>query len=352
MSNHYMLTGYPGFLSGRLFRGLVQHDPSARFTFLVHPSQMDKARQQIGSQDHVHLLEGDITLEDLGIPEEETNRLREEVTHFLHLAAIYDLAVPKDAAYKVNVKGTDHVNRFVQSLTHLKRYVYFSTAYVSGTRTGKVTEEDLACGQDFKNHYEETKFEAEKLVRDLKGVPTTIIRPGVVVGDSQTGETEKFDGPYFIFRYLDAMNPFPVPYVGKGENPFNIVPVDYIIQSTVYLTHAGKDGTFHLTDPSPYSAREVYEMIAEELLGKKPRYTIPEKIAKAMMSIRMIRRYFGVEKEAISYMSSQSDYDSSWTQSVLREGGIHCPDFKSYLPNLVRYYREHREDTAKKIPIR
>lgn len=354
MSSQYMMTGYPGFIAGRLFRALAERDPAASFVFLVHPSQLEKARELTKREERVRLLVGDITQEDLGLSVEELPILRESITHFFHLAAIYDLAVPKDLAYTVNVTGTEQVNRFVGTLNHLKRYIYFSTAYVSGDRTGIVKEDELDCGQGFKNHYEATKFEAEKRVAALQEVPYTIIRPGVVVGDSQTGETVKFDGPYFVMRFLDGMRNLPVPYVGKGDNPFNIVPVDYILKVTVYLAHAEKatHRTFHLTDPSPYTAREVYRMICEELRGKTPSYTIPGKMADGLMSIPLVRKFFNVEKESISYMSEQSEYDCSQAVSVLAEGGIHCPDLSSYLPNLIRYYKEHREDSDKKIAIR
>ncbi|GGA33926.1 3-beta hydroxysteroid dehydrogenase [Kroppenstedtia guangzhouensis] len=354
MSNQYMMTGYPGFIAGRLFRALAERDPSASFVFLVHPSQLEKARELTEAEERVRLLVGDITREGLGLSAEELPALRESITHFFHLAAIYDLAVPREAAYTVNVIGTEHVNRFVSTLKHLKRYIYFSTAYVSGNRTGIVKEDELDCGQGFKNHYEATKFEAEKRVAALKDVPCTIIRPGVVVGDSQTGETVKFDGPYFVMRFLDGMGNLPVPYVGKGSNPFNIVPVDYILKATVWLAHAekGANRTFHLTDPSPYTAREVYRMICEELRGKAPSYTIPGKVADWLMSIPPVRKFFDVERESISYMSEQSEYDCSQAVSVLAEGGIRCPDLASYLPTLVRYYKEHREDPDKKILIR
>ena len=87
----------------------------------------------------------------------------------------------------------------------LERLAYVSTAYVAGKRTGVVYEHELVMGQDFKNHYESTKFQAEVWVRELLDpVPTTILRPAIVVGDSRTGETEKFDGPYYILRAISG----------------------------------------------------------------------------------------------------------------------------------------------------
>ena len=120
-----------------------------------------------------------------------------------HLAAVYDLAVPKDIAWKVNVHGTDTFNQVVVQFPHLKRYMYFSTAYVAGKREGKLLETELIRPSGFKNHYEETKFEAELLVENLKEkIPVTIIRPGIVRGNSKTGETIKFDGPYFFINMI------------------------------------------------------------------------------------------------------------------------------------------------------
>lgn len=349
----YMMTGFPGFLANRLIQEIIKRNSSASFVLLVHPDQMEKARQMTAANPQIQLVEGDITIKNLALSPEKAELLRRQVTYFFHLAAIYDLAVPQEKAYKVNVKGTEHVNQFVKTISNLKRYIYFSTAYVSGDREGKVTENELDMGQSFKNHYEQTKFEAEKRVAELEGVPVTIIRPGIVVGNSQTGETIKFDGPYFIMRFLDRLRAFPVPQLGKGEPYINIVPVDYIVDATLFLaeTEKGANQTFHLTDPSPYRSREVYKMICQELLGKTPSWRIPLTLASALLAVRPIRRWFGVVKEALSYFECRSIYDNSKTQALLKEGGIFCPDLATYLPNLVRYYVEHRNDPGKKVNI-
>ena len=125
----------------------------------------------------------------------------------------------------------------MKKLPNLERYIYFSTAYVVGNREGTLYETELIAPERFKNHYEETKYEAEVLVDKLKDeVPITIIRPGIVKGHSHTGETIKFDGPYFIMNFLERLKFFPlIPRLGKGESYVNLVPIDYIIQATTYL---------------------------------------------------------------------------------------------------------------------
>ncbi|MFS0823045.1 SDR family oxidoreductase [Bacillus sp. 1P02SD] len=298
---HMLMTGFPGFLATRLLHALMQKYESAHFVLLVHPSQFELANDRIKDLDNVEVKIGDITEESLGFSEVDRDLLREKVTHVFHLAAIYDLAVSQPIAEKVNIEGTKNINQFVQSLQRLERYVYFSTAYVSGDRTGMIRETELQMGQKFKNHYEETKYKAEILVQELEDVPFTIIRPGITVGNSETGETSKFDGPYFIMRILDRIRFMPIPYLGKGDVLFNVVPYDYLIDATVYLSEAegAERKTFHLTDPNPHQARDLYRMICEELLGKKPTWTISPRLVELGLSLSFMRKFFGVEKEAV-----------------------------------------------------
>ena len=136
----------------------------------------------------------------------------------------------------MNVDGTGNVLDFCAAAKSLERLLYVSTAYVAGTRTGVVYEHELVMGQEFKNHYESTKFQAEVWVREmLDRVPTTIVRPAIVVGDSVTGETQKFDGPYFILRTIAEAERAgrPVVQFGRADAPFNAVPVDFIVDSIV-----------------------------------------------------------------------------------------------------------------------
>ncbi|MEH7381911.1 SDR family oxidoreductase [Bacillus sp. JJ1533] len=350
---HFLLTGFPGFLASRLLHALLQKYEDARFVLLVLPSQVELANDRIKGLNHVEVQIGDITEESLGFSKDNSHMLREKITHVFHLAAIYDLAVPQPIAEKVNVEGTKNINQFVQTLPNLERYVYFSTAYVSGNRTGLIKETELQMGQQFKNHYEETKYKAEVLVQELRDIPYTIIRPGITVGNSKSGETSKFDGPYFIMRILDRIRYLPIPYLGKGDVLFNVVPYDYLIHATVYLSGAddAKRKTFHLTDPNPHQARDLYRMICEELLGKKPTWTISPKLVELGLSLSFVRKFLGVEKEAVEYFRCPSQYDARDAKKALEKGGLSCPDFKDYVGNIVTYYKQHRNDPDKKIHI-
>ena len=366
MGNTYFFTGFPGFISINIIKSLLkQFDNIEKIYLLSLPSTMKKAEQIVQQllneldykekEDLFELIEGDITKENLNIGEAVNKKLKEEVTHVFHLAAIYDLAVSKDLAVDVNVNGTYYVNDWVKKLNHLERYVYFSTAYVAGTREGKILETELEMHQGFKNHYEKTKYDAEVLVKKLMAyVPTTIIRPGVVMGHSETGETIKFDGPYFILNFFDRLKFMPIiPYLGKGEGKGNFVPIDYIINASLYLSHSpkGVGKTYHLADPNPYKMKDIYRIVSEEYLGRKPVGTIPLSLAKAMLSIPFMRKWLRVEKESLDYFIFKAEHDCSQAEQDLARSGITCPDFKDAIKPVIAFYKEHKNDASKHIKI-
>lgn len=162
----------------------------------------------------------------------------------------------------------------------LERLAYVSTAYVAGKRKGVVYEHELAFGQDFKNHYESTKFQAEIWVRERMGeIPTTILRPAIVVGDSKSGETQKFDGPYFILRtiaYAERAGR-AAPNFGRSESPFNVVPVDFVVAAIAAAATdpAAAGETLHLVDPEPLSAAELTELLSRTYSGRAPQGRVP-----------------------------------------------------------------------------
>jgi len=361
MGNVYFFTGYPGFLAQALVNELIDSDQQIDHIYLLTlTSEKKKAERLIGEilnskSINITLVEGDITKQQIGLDRLIHDHLKKNVTHVFHLAAIYDLAVSQSIAEKVNVQGTKYVTDWVKQLKNLERYIYFSTAYVSGKREGRIYEVELEMNQEFKNHYEKTKYDAEVYVRKyLADIPTTIIRPGVVRGHSLTGETIKFDGPYFFLRMFDQFNRSPwIPYLGAGKAEGNFVPVDYVIRSSVYLAHLpqGKGKTYHLTDPAPYRMFEVYKMLLQEYLGRTPKGQIPLIMAEKSMAIPQLRRFLSVQREAMSYFTYMSSYDCRQTNQDLTDSGISCPSFDRTLPAMVDYYRNHKEDKDKRINV-
>lgn len=356
------LTGFPGFIASRIISEGFTNDHYERVYTIVLATQLEKAEQEkeeILSQfpdKEIVIIEGDITLPQLDLNDETVIMLQDRVEVVWHLAAIYDLAVPRPIAWKVNVHGTEMMNLFVEDLPHLKRYIYFSTAYVAGTRKGNLLETELTAPDNFKNFYEETKFEAELLVDKLKDhLPVTIIRPGIVCGDSQTGETIKFDGPYFLLNMIDRLKKLPIlPYIGQSDARINIVPVDYIYRASLYLSELeeARGATLHLTDPNPHPVQEVYRAFVKEITGRTPKGRIPLNLAQASLSIYTIRKRLGVEHEALDYLTWNASFDTTVATTLLKGSGIKCPDFISIIPTIVKYYKEYKNDKNHQIEIK
>lgn len=349
---HALITGFPGFIARRLVRKLLGADPDLKVTALVEARMLDAARSaaaEIGA-DRIELLVGDIGERRLGLSDADHDRLTGSVTDVHHLAAVYDLAVPQALAERVNIEGTGNVLEFCLACDALRQLHYVSTAYVAGVRKGVVYEHELVLGQSHKNHYESTKFQAEVWVRSLMDrIPTTIYRPAIVVGDSQTGETQKFDGPYYILRTISRQiaTGLPIPQFGRASAPFNVVPVDFVVDAIAAVSRDPDSvgQTLHLVDPEPLSARELTTLLSREYAGRDPQVRLPATLVAESLRLKVVRDMFeGAPRESIRYLNHPVRFDTRVADAVLGRLGLRCPRFDEYAPNIVRFFREHEAD--------
>lgn len=354
---HALVTGFPGFIARRLVRKLAAADDALMMTLVVEPSQLALAEKELGRLDatfsesgtpiakRVRLMSGDITWMDVGLSGAEFRDLTGEITEVYHLAAAHALGGDKTRIALVNVQGTSNVLSLARSMKHLERFVHFSSAYVSGDRRGVILEDELEEGQSFRNAYEASKHKAETIVRrSAERVPVTIIRPAGVVGDSRTGEIDRFDSVYHIGMLLAASPAATtIPLPGAGDAPLNLVPVDYLIDA-VHAIVSREDSlgkTYHVVDPNPLSSRGVYERIAERAGRKLPRYTVSPNLTKALLRIPGFERFAAVSHEAVDYLNHMAFYNSRNTMAALEGTGIRCPQFDEYVDNLMRYVRDY-----------
>jgi thioester reductase-like protein len=349
-----LVTGFPGFIGRRLVAALLA-EPEARVTALVEPRMVEAARAaaaELDGAERVEILPGDIAERGLGLADLDRERLEAEMTAAFHLAAIYDLSVPLELAQRVNVDGTGNVLELCSRAEHLERLNYVSTAYVAGLRHGVVYEHELALGQGFKNHYESTKFQAELWVREaMDRVPTAILRPAIVVGDARTGETQKFDGPYYILRVIAVLERLgrPLPNFGRADAPFNVVPVDFVVDAMVAASHdlTATGRTLHLVDPDPMTARELTAMLSRHYAGRETRGRVPSGAVEMAMRSAFVRRVFaGTPRESIRYLNHSVRFDTRQADELLGRHGLRCPRFADYAGAIVRFFREHEDDPA------
>jgi len=347
------LTGFPGFLGSALVERLL--DRSETMHCLVQQKYRDAAESRAAAlagddwQNSIVLHDGDITEPDLGLGDDH-GALQRAVDEAFHLAAVYDLAVDRAVGEAVNVYGTSHVLDFAEGCD-LQRFHYVSTCYVSGRHDGVFGPGDLDVGQSFNNHYEATKFEAEVDVQERmgEGLPTTIYRPAIAVGDSETGETQKYDGPYFVLRWLQrcpgaaALPAFP----GMASTELNVVPRNYVVDAIGHLSERDEDGdacaVYQLCDPNPPTIPELTRLFAEATETRVLPIPTTRALAKRVLGTGLGRRVAGIPPETLDYFTHPTRYVAPNATRALAGTGVSCPAFESYVDELVAYARAHPE---------
>jgi thioester reductase-like protein len=350
------LTGFPGFLGSRLLPRVLARAPEDIAVCLVQPRFAAAARRRVDElQAHnpalagrIEIAEGDITRPGLGLREHET--LRRGVRDVWHLAAVYDLGVSRELGMRVNVEGTRNVLAFAESCPGLRRLHHVSTCFVSGRFHGTFTERDLERGQTFNNHYEETKHLAEVLVQERMraGLPGTIYRPSIVVGDSATGATQKYDGPYFVIRWILKQPRIAVlPTVGDlRAHRLNVVPRDFVIPAIAHLSglERSRGRVYHIADPAPATVDEILSEIAHATRRRIVRVGVPRALAKAALDrVPGLYRLMGIPSAAIDYFVHPTTYATDQALADLEGSGLSVPPFSSYADRLVEFVRAHPE---------
>jgi len=347
------ITGFPGFIAGRLIEKLIA--PERQFFLLVQPQFVDRAVEEIEEiaertgtpLDRFGLVAGEISVPDLGIPTADLGTIQYETTDVFHLAAAYDLGVSKDVAFKVNLQGTKNVNDVVCTIKNLRRYNYISTCYVAGKREGVILEDDLEHKAGFRNFYEETKYLAEQEVERLKPtMPVTIYRPSVVVGDSDTGETAKYDGIYSLIKYLrKAPSILRLVNVGNDKVRLNLVPVDFVVDSIAALSRderaIGK--TVAIADPSPFTTEQLFDLIAKDMTGRKSEFKLPLRVAEWFLNTGISPPMTGLPHQSVPYFFVSQTYDTAIATELLAPHGVECPRFDRYVGNLLDFVDEFPE---------
>jgi thioester reductase-like protein len=339
------LTGFPGFIAARLIKELARD--GARFLLLVQPAFASRARVEIArlaeeaGAERFRIVEGDITRARLGMSEAEFEQARAETTVLFHVAAIYDLGVRRELALGVNVEGTRNVNEFARACPRLRRYHYVSTCYVAGLRTGVIREGELEHAAGFRNFYEETKYLAELEVERLKAeLPVTIHRPAVVCGDSQTGETAKYDGIYYLINYLRLWpRLLSLVNIGNEDVRLNVVPVDFVVAAMAALARDERatGATVQLADPRPLTTAEFFETVAHALAGRGSRVHMPKQVVRATLALPLLEKLTKLPRAGAPYFFLRQTYDTARAVELLAPHGVSCPPFPSYVHALTGF---------------
>jgi len=335
------------------------NEPRTLVHAIVRAKSADDAGAALDSlplekRQRVHLIEGDATSMDLGLSGAEFRTLTGEIDVIHHCAQASSPGVDRSTAVPMNVGGAREILEVAEAARDLKMLVFHSTAMVSGDRSGVVREDDLGTGQGFRNAVEETKARAEKMMRAaMSKVPIAVLRPGMIVGDSTTGEVDRFDGPYLLILLLVTSPPdFALPLPGRGDAPLHLVPIDYVVRAARVIGRdpraAGR--TFHVVDPSPLTTRQVFELVARVGGRRVPRGFIPAGLTKALLRTPGLDRIAKSPRAFLDALGTRVTYDSTNTSEILSGTDIRCPRFEDYVERLVDYVQVRlREKRAERV---
>jgi thioester reductase-like protein len=362
----YFVTGYPAFLARNVIEGLLAKDKSAILAILVLDKHEREARsyiRRIGAVARARVIVGDVLKMHLGLSSEEYKVLANNVSVIFHAASISYPGAPEAVAHRVNLEGTLNVLDFAADSRKLKRLNHFSTAFVSGDRTGVVTEDELDAGQSFSDHISRTRFLAELEVRKaMGGLPISVFRPSMVLGNSATGEADKLEGFYsFVRMIIQPGFNMPLLVPRRGMAPLNVVPVDFAVDAAIHIagdpSAAGK--TFHLVDPNPLTVRQVLNIIAEKSGRPRPRLvTAPADVISAISRVSWISNLSPAYFNSLGILGRFTIYNCSNTSKALKGAGFSCLSFDAYADKVIGFVRgqlskaaEERDQKALKDPF-
>jgi thioester reductase-like protein len=345
-----LLTGFPSFRARHMAEELVCSSGVRTLVHaVVHPKLRDDALLALDSlpldaRRRVQLIEGDAAAMDLGLSGAEFRAFAREIDRIHHCAQVSYLGAERQAAEQVNVGSAYEVLELARACAHLQCLVVHSSATVSGERSGVVREEDLDCGQRFRNPVEETLARAERVYRRAMHakhpVPVVVLRPTIVVGDSHTGEVDRLEGPYLLILLMLAAPPdLALPMPGRSEVKINLVPVDFVAKAALAI---GRDAraigkTFHLVDPNPLPSRKLVELVAHAGGRRVPTSFLPANLTRALLRAPGLERFAKSPRAFLDTMMVPVTYDHRAADEILAGTGIECPPLETYVDRLVTH---------------
>ena len=359
----YLVTGATGFIGRNLVELLLEREGTI-FALVREGSRgrLEELRARWGvDPDRVVAIVGDLSQPRLGVSDADVERLRGEVDHLFHLAAIYDMTADAETQRESNVEGTRHMVELAEAIGAGRVHMVSSIA-AAGLYKGTWREDMFEEAENLDTHpYFRTKHDSEAVVREECERPWRVYRPGIVVGNSETGEMDKIDGPYYFFKLIQRIRhalPEWMPQIGIEGKEINLVPVDYVARAIDHIAHVeGLDGrAFHLTDPNPKTAGQAMNLFARAAhapqfvmrLDPKMLEFIPPAVRGGLTMLPPVKRItdqvlgdLGIPRSVLTYINYPTKFDSREAQAALEGSGIAVPPLEAYADRLWDYWERH-----------
>jgi NAD(P)-dependent dehydrogenase (short-subunit alcohol dehydrogenase family) len=354
----YFVTGATGFIGRNLVERLLKREGTI-YALVREGSRgrLEELKSRWGApEDRIVPVIGDLSQPRLGC-DDQIAELRGKVDHFFHLAAIYDMTADAESQRIANVEGTRGAVELAGAL-EAGRFHMVSSIAAAGLYRGTWREDMFDEAENLDTHpYFRTKHDSEAVVRNESEVPWRVYRPGIVVGNSQTGEMDKIDGPYYFFkliRRLRGIVPQWVPLLGVEGREINLVPVDFVARAMDHIAHLdGLDGkAFSLTDPEPRSAGEVIDIFAGVANAPQSSLRLPagaiDAVTPLLQGLTMVPPSgmvadavlsdLGIPRSVLTYVNYPTSFDNRQAQAALEGTDIRVPPLESYADKLWDYW--------------
>jgi thioester reductase-like protein len=369
------MTGATGFLGRYLVQGLLESE--RELFLLVRGRDVDEARAKVrkalASLDvpeldrllarQVHVCLGDLDAPGLGLDATTRELVLTQCEQLVHCGAAVRFDLPLAEARAVNVGGTRAVlelARARQERAPLARVDYVGTAYVAGKRTDLVLESELDGSAGHKNTYEQTKFEAEALVREAqRELPITVFRPSIVVGESERGRTSSFKMIYWPAKVyaLGLWRTCP----GNPQAPIDLVPVDFVRDAILEISRRPESigRCFHIAAGAEGATTlgEMAELVRSSFAVRKPvRFVNPAWWMRFVHPVLKLLA-FGPSRKVVRtgelyvpYFTQNPLFDVAGTTELLAGSKVVLPRAGDYVHQLFRYCID--TDWGRKPPAR
>jgi thioester reductase-like protein len=356
-----LLTGATGFVGMEVLARYLERTDRPIYTLVRAPAE-EQAQERLrstlstlfgrveGRAERVVPVPGDLETEGLGLDRDSRERLAERVSDIVHSAASVSFSLPLQESREINVAGTRRLLEFAELCRErggLRRFSYISTAYVAGTHEGEFREDQLEVGQDFRNAYERSKFEAEQLVRVHRDrLPIQIFRPSIIVGERPTGWTAAFN---VLYSPLKAFSRGAYPALpARRQAPVDVVPVDYVADAVFELTNRpvseDEEETYHLVAGGHATTVGRLVELSARYFRRRPPWLFPPGLYERLIHPLLLRRSRGQRRRALRksevyfpYFSMRVRYDDRRARARLEPAGIRVTPVEGYFHRLADF---------------
>ena len=363
---HYFITGATGVVGSAFLERIAAHGETA--SVLVRADTENAARERLeaitrdcgaapSAVRRIRPVRGDLCRPRMGLAADDYHRLADTCTHIVHCAGNVQMNLPLPEARRRTLAMTHNVLALLAACGRAGKMEFVSTVGVAGRTTGGIGEAWLRRPRKFRNSYEAAKAEAEEVVREkaASGLPITVHRPSMVVGDSRTGRTRSFQVFYYLCEFLSGRQSFGMlPEVGGMR--LDIIPSDYVAAlleasalapaGTYPVLHAcsGKNGAIELKR----LVKQVRRLYVRHGRKLPPVHFLPVPLFKlAIAALKPLmparhQRALGALPYFLSYLEDEQYFGNPKTKDFIRSNGIALPEVDRYLETVLRYYLRSR----------